>query len=228
MDERPRRMPRLTRATDPRVGACQTGMVLLVVLTVLVAMALGTLTLVRQVDSASLIAGNLAFQQAATQSADGGLEQATVWLHAQHMPAAPAGQTDLPLHLSSTFYRADGSQQGPNANTQVAWEQHWSQVLVPAHQFQMLPVNQAGQRVSFVIDRLCRWGGAPTPAHCAVGHQPKVPAEWVSPLPAVYYRITVRVDGPRDTLSMVQAVVAVIPTPPMTLRRVAWRELLAY
>ena len=214
----------LRRAAQPR------GMVLLVVLSVLVVMALGTLTLVRAVDSAGLIVGNLALQQSATQSADWGLEHAVLWLRTQHAPSAATGPIDVPLHHSSAFYRADGSQQGPGANTQESWEQQWDQVLAPAALVHRLPVNRVGQRVSYVIDRLCRRPGAATSAHCARGHAPAPSPGADDPLAlaTVYYRITVRVDGPRDTLSLVQAVVALSATAPIALQRLSWRELTAY
>jgi Tfp pilus assembly protein PilX len=60
----------------------QSGVVLIIALIVLVAMTLAALALVRSVDTNNLIAGNMAFQQAAKHSADAGVEAAATWLKA--------------------------------------------------------------------------------------------------------------------------------------------------
>ena len=54
--------------------AAQRGVVLMVSLIILVALTLGGLALVRSVGTANFIAGNLAFQQAATHASQSGIE----------------------------------------------------------------------------------------------------------------------------------------------------------
>ena len=54
----------------------QGGVVLVVALIILVALMLGGIALVRSVGTTNIIAGNLAFQQAATQSGEAGTEAA--------------------------------------------------------------------------------------------------------------------------------------------------------
>ncbi|HEX2011423.1 MAG TPA: PilX N-terminal domain-containing pilus assembly protein, partial [Roseateles sp.] len=58
----------------------QRGVVLLLSLIVLAAMSLAAIGLMRSVLISNRVAGNLAFQQSATQSADVGLETAIAWL----------------------------------------------------------------------------------------------------------------------------------------------------
>jgi Tfp pilus assembly protein PilX len=50
--------------------------VLFIALIVLVAMTLAGIAIMRSVDTATLIAGNLAFKQGTVQSSDNGVEQA--------------------------------------------------------------------------------------------------------------------------------------------------------
>ena len=64
-------------------GHTQEGVVLLISLIVLVAMTLAAIALVRSVDTTNIIAGNLAFQQAATNAGDLGSEQAIDWIQTQ-------------------------------------------------------------------------------------------------------------------------------------------------
>jgi len=56
------------------------GAVLFIALIVLVAMTLAGIAIMRSVDTATLIAGNLAFKQGTVQSADNGIEQGYQWL----------------------------------------------------------------------------------------------------------------------------------------------------
>src|SRR3989304_2733091 len=65
---------RLPRARS--AAGSQKGMVLFIALIVLVAMTLAGLALVRSVDTANVIAGNLAFQPSTLQAGDRGVEAA--------------------------------------------------------------------------------------------------------------------------------------------------------
>ena len=56
------------------------GAVYFIALIVLVAMTLAGIAIMRSVDTATLIAGNLAFKQGTVQSADNGIEQGYQWL----------------------------------------------------------------------------------------------------------------------------------------------------
>lgn len=58
----------------------QEGLALFVALIVLVAMSIAGVALIRSVDTGTLIARNLAFQQSATLSGDQGIETARTWL----------------------------------------------------------------------------------------------------------------------------------------------------
>ena len=63
----------------------QKGIVLLVALTVLVAMSLAGVALIRSVDNTVVIAGNLAFKQSSLQVADRGSLEAITWLLTQNL-----------------------------------------------------------------------------------------------------------------------------------------------
>ena len=72
----------LRRLATPsrRQPASQQGMVLLIALVVLVAVMVAGIAMIRSVDTATLVAGNLAFEQAATHAADRGVEAAVARL----------------------------------------------------------------------------------------------------------------------------------------------------
>jgi type IV pilus assembly protein PilX len=182
------------------------GIVLLVSLVVLAAMTLAAISMMRSVLTSNRVAGNLAFQQSATQSADIGIEQAIAWLEANNGTLLDANVTRSSSALgyfASSQYVAGQS-----------WEAFWNVVQGQAN---TLAPDAAGNTVSFVIERLCNSAGAPTSGiGCAVspttvGNQGGSRGAGAIPFEVAnqrYYRITARVTGPRNTVSFVQAVVA--------------------
>lgn len=202
----------------------QRGAVLFFAIVVLVATTLAGIALTRSVDTGNIIAGNLAFQQAAVNGADAGIERAIAWLEANNrtlstVAACPSDQEILWCDILANGYGA--AFQDPAASQN--WDAFWKNTLVPANQALSLAADSAGNTVSYTIQRLCGlkaspdvlvFGGGGNP--CArppvdeAGGRSKggSPSVKVKVLSQVYYRITVRIDGPRNTLSYVQALVA--------------------
>lgn len=187
----------------------QRGVVLMIALIVLVAMTLAGIALVRSVDTSNIIAGNLAFQQAATQAGDTGTEAAVTWL------AANTGGTTLQADNFANGYAAARSD--PAAGQ--TWDAFWTNVLVPAGQVVTLPQDTTtGNTVAYTIQRLCNAVGDPVAVgvDCAVSQTAATTsgsskgtgfvALQYSNL--VYYRITSRVTGPRNSSSFIQAIIA--------------------
>ncbi len=188
-----------------RVRVRERGVVLLLALILLVALTLGGLALMRSVSTGNVIAGNLSFQQAAAHSGDAGVEAAIAWLEAN-------GAT---LAASNTAAGYLAMRQDPAANE--TWDAFWTGTLAAAATVQTLPVDAAGNTVSYVIQRMCNQAGAAfTVAACSTApndpgaanrsHRGGVAGPTAPPQP--YYRITARIVGPRNTMSMVQVVVA--------------------
>ncbi len=212
-----RQQPQTSGTRRRAARADQRGIVLILALIVLAAMTLAGIGLTRSVFTSNRIAGNLAFQQAATHAADAGIENAIAWLEANNVPPAPP----LVPKLYNNVDRAGvdlgyfASRQDPAAGQ--SWEQFWTAVLVPSNRVNTLAAPIAGNTVSFVIQRLCNAVGDPTTgigcdaSPTVVGSEGGGRGAGVPPiaLPSQrYYRITVRVAGPRNTVSFVQSIVA--------------------
>lgn len=188
-------------------GARQRGVVLMVALIVLVAMTLAGIALMRSVDTTTIIAGNLAFQQSATNSGDYGTEAAIAWLETNNSG----------VFLHSNVYAQGYSAARQDPAVGQSWDTFWSSVLVPAGQVVTLAQDATGNTVAYAIQRLCNAQGDPV----SVGVDCTVPqtsggastsskgAGTVQLLynSAIYYRITSRVAGPRNTVSYVQTIV---------------------
>lgn len=191
----------------------------MIALIMLVAMTLGGLALVRSVNMTNIIAGNLAFQQGATNSGDTGVELAVNWLETN------SGVT-LYTSVAAQGYVATRQDPAPGQS----WDAFWRAVLVnqavtvnPANPgvymaYTPSAPNAAGNTVSFAIQRLCAQALPPSSAGAGCSMPPATVSTSSSSKGAgvvalqygsqVYYRITSRIAGPRNTVSYVQAIVA--------------------
>lgn len=182
------------------------GVVLLITLIMLVAMTLGGIALIRSVHTTTLIAGNLAFQQASTQSANIGSEQAIAWLTSKNSNGG------LDTHSLANGYSA--SRRVPPAGT--SWDSYWVNTLQPAGAVTVAS-DAAGNTAQYVIDRLCNSTGAAVGGiGCATSpiastsnrNSHGAGTVTLSFNSAVFYRIITRVQGPRSTASFVETIVA--------------------
>jgi len=172
-------------------------------------MTLAGIAIMRSVDTATLVAGNLAFKEASIQSSDNGIEQAYRWLLANHDVLADSNQ-------AAGYYSSRPGAE-PNWNDPLTWT---NAVTVGS--------DAAGNTVSYLIHRMCTCPDTLYNGTCASGDaqqcaianestasapgngssfavgSPVFPGE-----PALYYRITVRTQGPRNTTSYVQSMVAI-------------------
>ncbi len=206
----------------------QGGVVLILALIALVALTLAAVALTRSVATSNSIAGNLAFQQAATHSSDEGVETAIRWLEDNAIAAGGStcgGSTPLTCDLATDGYLA--SRSDPSA-TQT-WDDFWTATL--AAKAKALPTDSAsaknGNAVSYVIQRMCKSTGEPNTdvnacatsplatggtcpggTTCTGGGGRGGTGSNVNAARQTYYRITVRVIGPRNTESFVQAMVS--------------------
>jgi type IV pilus assembly protein PilX len=184
----------------------QSGVVLVIALIILVAMTLAGIALVRAVDTANIIAGNLAFQQSATHSGEVGLEAAIRQVEAS---TANALQVDG-VALSGYFARTRNVQDNPGVG--ISWDAFWVSNL-QAQAF-VMPEDANGNTVSYVIQRLCEDTGPPFTSRCASvkadtsgnSHDPAQTS--ITTITQYYYRITARVAGPRNTVSFIQSIVS--------------------
>lgn len=198
----------MKRALSPASMAAlslQRGAALVVTVVMLAGLTLATTALVRNADTANLLAGNIAFQRATIKSSDAGVEAAIAWL--ANAPAAL--EQDQPGHAyyASAVGNWDMTGNRPGAGySRVMWEGAACQpaVQAPAQclSARTLRTDAAGNTVRYVIQRLCSASG-PVDAPGNACQALRLPGKRA----AVYYRITVRVRGPRHTVSTTEAVV---------------------
>jgi Tfp pilus assembly protein PilX len=197
-------------------GRSERGVILFIALIVLVAMSLAGIALMRSVDTNVLIAGNLAFRQGATMAADWGIEAARSWLDANK--AGTTLENDQPGVTNGGGYWANWQSAADlyGGTSTTADDYNWNNATV-------VGTDAGGNEVRYVIHRLCSQAGSTTSSSVscvkvggaggagASSSGTKGTTSYGSAgLPGVsstYYRVTVRVAGPRNTLSYVQAIV---------------------
>jgi type IV pilus assembly protein PilX len=201
----------------------QQGVILIIALIVLVAMTLAAIALVRSVDTGGLVAGNLAFKQAATAAGDAGTEAAIAWLKQK------VGTSTLHNDQPSAGYYATSQDMVDMSGSQhnagmalVDWDFNNCNDIASSACIKPAAAVAAGvsNSVTYIINRLCAAQGDPnsTGNSCAnykssstsspkKGELKYGDDKRFEPLPAEYYRITSRVKGPKNTISLVETVV---------------------
>ena len=190
-------------------------MVLFIALIVLVAMTMAGIALVRSVDTANVIAGNFAFKQGTLQAADIGVEAAVAAL--PNIVATSLESSLTPTGGTNPNYWYYATRRELDTQGVPTTKEYGAAGTATAINWNNLPVASAvaGNSVQIVIDRLCQ---GPPPVtdiqgKCfadapAGGGTKKAGAVVFSGTTTVYYRVTVRVSGPRHTVSMVQAILS--------------------
>jgi hypothetical protein len=193
----------------------QRGVVLLVALIALVAMAFSGMALIRVVDATAAITGNLGFWHSATSAPDAAIEQAIAALFEQRLIADPS--VDAPGHGYLAQRTPGESARGvPTA-------------LVRLDSYpEGYPVLDAGggNDVRYVIERMCVSAGPATRDNCTL-----VPSSdsamtisggsATEPPRVPLFRQTIRVDGPGGASLFAQVWLADIAG----RRRLSWRLL---
>jgi type IV pilus assembly protein PilX len=191
------------RLHDRRTFARERGVVLVISLIILVALSLAGLALVRSTDTTNVISGNMAFRAAAVQAVDVGVEDAfTAITGVTGYAVAPE------TGVANKYYTQIQDTTGPDGAPDGLPDVTWSSVAGAT------PTE--GNTIRWVAERMCN--GLTTTrelilANCSTA--PGAPNSSQKPglAPtnqnfAVAYRVTVRVEGPRNTVAMAQAIIA--------------------
>lgn len=207
----------MSRVAETAAIRRQAGLVLLFALIALLALSLAAAALVRTVDTASLIAGNLAFKQAATNSADAGVESAMAWLNTTNAANSTVNVITNPVHPFNVTDATKGYYSNADPSLDLFADATWSAITAVA------PVTDAsGNTIRYIIQRMCRTANVPIKdAQCLFsgavldnnGQQVLLPQDVCqgAGCPAAgqapMMRITARVTGPKNSVSYVQAFV---------------------
>jgi type IV pilus assembly protein PilX len=215
--------PRTLRRTLRRG---QRGISLLFALMSLVILGFAAVALTRSIDTGTLIMGNLAFKQDALYASSTGAEEALAWLQTNINSAALNGdQTDHGYYASSKdkLDVTGNKTSAADKRAVVDWSgncggldsgSYDSCAVLP---FTGTKVN--GNQIQWIITRLCDTSGPASGANLCV--RPATTSTSSSSergelgsggrisggIPSPYFRIVVRAEGPRNTVSYTESLV---------------------
>jgi len=217
-------LPRPIAARQRR--SSERGVVLILALIVLVALTLAAVALTRSVGTSNVIAGNIAFQQAATHSADRGVEAAVAWIEKNSVATGTGACAAItPLGCTQTTEGYQALRADPTSSQD--WKTFFLQNAKDNKVKTMDLDTTTGNTVAYLVQRMCEKegeantdvnscasspfasaGSCPGGTTCTGGGGRGGTGSNVNASKQTYYRITVMVSGPRNTQSLVQAMVA--------------------
>lgn len=202
------------------IRARQRGVVLFFALVALVAMSLAAVALIRSVDTTTIIAGNLAFRQSTTSAGDSGINAAMTWLTTTQAANSSLNVLTDATHPFNVTDLATRPGYYSNAGTidlfdADVWDSTTNNSAAAGTD------TATGNTIRYVIERMCRNTGIPDTTHCLFSAAVQDNFGQNIPLPqevctgagcpvagqAPQIRITARTQGPRNTVSYVQAFV---------------------
>ncbi|PPC87612.1 MAG: hypothetical protein CTY37_03215 [Methylotenera sp.] len=210
----------LTQHQNWRFRNSQSGVVLFLAMIALVVMSLAAVALIRSVDTNSMITGNLAYKQTATVSSSYGIESMVDTLGPQALTYGDAN--DEPNGYYALCSRFDGAStdrcSGGNLTLDASWDPGTTSRLATG-----TGINAGrdayGNTIQYIVERMCHQVGTPTKLACLqagsdldngsknVLNEPTAGAPTTAAdLPL--YRVTVRITGPKNTISYVQAFIS--------------------
>lgn len=198
----------MIHASRPHSRPGQRGIALPIALIMLVAMILAAISLFRAVDTATMVAGNLTYKQRTVHAGDEGTRAAYVWLQ-DKAANAPA---DLNSSNTGVGYYSSQHANDPAWDPVTGWPTSGTVSVGP---------DVGGNTATYIIHRLCTQPGLAYNEgtnQCASytgSNNTSVGGSLASDAPAfigityIYFRVTTKVVGPRNSTSYMQTLMLV-------------------
>jgi len=192
-------MPKLT---------AQRGVIVLFTMIAVVLLLIGSVALVRSVDTTQTLAGNMAFKRDLVNQAERGIAHAMATLSASGPLALDTSRhTNLPSNNYSASVLPSNARGIPEI---LVDENKWTSRGMEGAD---IVDNDTGIVIRYVIDRMTSAPGVPTIANSAVSYLEgdlagTIHTQRAGNFMLPVYRISVRVTGPRNTQTYVQSTVS--------------------
>jgi Tfp pilus assembly protein PilX len=210
----------------------QRGLSLLFALMALVVLGFAAVALTRSVDTGTLIMGNLGFKQDTLASSSTGAEQAIAWLQTQlaSPTTAEALNSDINTHgyYAAALDKVDVTGNRTSSSNKLAvvnWDGDCNGLASGSYEScEYVPYTEPdkinGNKVQWLITRLCDKSGEPPSGTNPCIRPPTSSTNTSSDrgelqpggrisraIASPYYRIVVRIQGPRNTVSYTESLV---------------------
>lgn len=199
--------------------ALQQGVVLFIALIALVVMSLAAVALIRSVDTNTMIAGNLAFKQSALVSSDRGVETALAWVEAKTIATPADLNADTAANADNGYfatYLTPDLDDDAILKDSDTWADAKSSYATGADI--AAGTGPDGNNIRYIVQRMCREAVAPTADKCLFGEaelgsgskgvkDATEAGAIINTQQSPMYRVTVKVTGPKNTVSYAQTFV---------------------
>lgn len=215
-----RPIPLCSKQTHPmplRLKQAQSGVVLFIALMALVVMSLAAVALIRSVDTNSLIAGNLSYKQTAAISSSYGVESMADTLGVKALALADITDAVNGYYARCTTFDTSPTRpcNGENLTADASWTPGVSSRSAGGVGI-VAGVDAYGNAIQYIVERMCSQVGAVSKPNCLLspvnlGKNSSNVATNYGPvvLTAIpLYRVTIRVTGPKNTVSYIQAFIS--------------------
>ena len=201
------RAPNLSNVRGQRAVSRQRGVVMFVALIVMVALSLAAIALVRSVDTTNAVIGNLSFRMASILPGNQAVEKAAAALFPDADIAGAVRIADTTADwLPENYFSAKRTDDARGVPDLLQKKSAFDGAGLT-----MVADTSTSTEIRYVIERMCSAAGVPTYDKCDF-LLPKTPKgktsdEFEPPNlgQSVFYRVTIRVDGPQNTTSFLQA-----------------------
>lgn len=197
----------------------QTGVVLFIALVSMAVMSLAAVALIRSVDTNNMIAGNLSYKQTAVVSSSFGLENVADTLGIKSLAYGNSNDAANGYYATCKTFDTTTTCDGKNLTADASWVPGTKSRLADGVATGITGgVDAYGNTIQYIVERMCNDTVAPEPAKCLLatsnndtsGHgginEPLVAPEVLTEIPL--YRVTVRIAGPKSTVSYIQAFIS--------------------
>jgi type IV pilus assembly protein PilX len=198
------------------------GMSLMVVMVALVIMSIGAIGLIRMVDTSALVAGNMAFKQSTTSTADGAAERGISWI--QNAADLTVDNANQGYYASSLTELDVTGKSSVVTRALVDWSSddcaYAASGTFSSCKKASPEIISGDYRTRYVIARMCKTAGSidasgnscVKPIQLSSVDPGKGAQDYTTPGVAIksslpYYRLIVRSVGPRNTVSLTETYV---------------------
>lgn len=206
----------------------QAGVVLFIALIALVVMSLAAVALIRSVDTNSQIAGNLAFRQTSVISSSYGVEAmadtlGTLLYEDSYQNGTGAGGKPAGYYATCNNFDITVPVTRPCSGGRLTLDASWNagvrSALASGIGMDAGGKDQYGNTIEYIVERMCTATGVPSDANCLFDGQLEDNNSKVvlklnltgapeSTTDVPIYRVTVRIQGPKNTVSFIQSFIS--------------------
>lgn len=194
----------------------QRGVVLFIALVALVVMSLAAVALIRSVDTNTVISGNLSFKQSAVVSSDRGVETALSWMNTTAVANMAALNTDNAGNGYFATFTGINLDDKAVLKADATWTNN--SAVATGSGISGGTETASGNTIRYIVQRMCREPIAPTKEKCLFGDaevgsgsrgvkDATEAGALIDSAESPIYRVTVRVTGPKNTVSYTQTYV---------------------